>query len=75
MPTHSNAVGKVKNTKLYNFRLVRPFHSLDTTLYAAISLEVTRKCSHALPFSRGKVSRGNLERGAFFSSILQDKVC
>ena len=30
MPAHWNTVGKVKNTKLYNFRLVRLFHSLHS---------------------------------------------
>ena len=30
MPTHWNTVGKVKNTKLYNFCLVRLFHSLHS---------------------------------------------
>ena len=30
MPTHWNTVGKVKNTKLYNFSLVRLFHSLHS---------------------------------------------
>ena len=46
MPTHWNTVGKVKNTKLY---LPRSTFSI-TTLHTAISLEVTRKCSHTLPF-------------------------
>ena len=30
MPTHWNTVGKVKNTKLYNFHLIRLFHSLHS---------------------------------------------
>ena len=30
MPTHLNTVGKVKNTKLYNFCLIRLFHSLHS---------------------------------------------
>ena len=30
MPTHWNALGKVKTTKLYNFRLVRLFHPLHS---------------------------------------------
>ena len=50
MPTLWNTVGKVKNIKLYNFRLVQLFHSLH---YVAISLEVTRMCSYAPSFSRG----------------------
>ena len=47
-PTHRNTVGKVKNIKLYNFCLIS-----FTTLYAAISLEVTWIWSHTLPFSSG----------------------
>ena len=45
MPTHWNTVGKVKNT--IPLRSTFSF----TTLYSAISLKVTRKCSHALLFS------------------------
>ena len=47
MPTHWNTVGKVKNIKLHNFRLVQLIQSLHT---AAISLEVTQICIHALLF-------------------------
>ena len=62
IPTHWNAVGKVKNTKLNNFLLVWLLHSLHSqcghlsasyayTLNAAISLQVMQICSHALLFS------------------------
>ena len=49
MPTLWNTVGKVKNIKLYNIRLIRLFHSLHSM--QAISLEVTRICIHALIFT------------------------
>ena len=35
------------------FNLVKSIGLSFTTLYVVISLEVTRKCSHALPFSCG----------------------